>query len=98
MSKLLLIQFSIVLFSISILLITIHKKKNNLQKKIKFISSLVQNHKEQEYNPDTNTENWDLHKIRLHKFGRSQYKGLTFFISSEGRVYYLSEKATKIYC
>ena len=98
MSKLLLVQFFMVLFFISILLIIIYKKKNIVQKKIKFISSLLQTHKEQKYNPDINTENWDLHKIRLHKFGRSQYKGLTFFISSEGRVYYLSENATKIYC
>ncbi len=54
--------------------------------------------KEQEFNPDKNTDNWELHKIRLEKFRRSQYNGLTFFLSSENRIYYLSEKGTKNYC
>ncbi len=54
--------------------------------------------KEQEFNPDKSTDNWDLHKFRLEKFGRSQYKGLTFFVSSENRIYYLSEKGDKVYC
>ena len=49
-------------------------------------------------NPDIDTINWDLHKNRLKKFGRSQYKGLTFFVSSENRIYYLSEEGDKIYC
>ena len=54
--------------------------------------------KELELNPDINTLNWDLHKLRLEKFRRSQYKGLTFFVSSENRIYYLSEKGDKVYC
>ena len=54
--------------------------------------------KEVELNPDINTSNWDLHKLRLEKFRRSQYKGLTFFISSENRIYYLSEEGDKVYC
>ena len=54
--------------------------------------------KEVELNPDVNTLNWDLHKFRLNKFKRSQYKGLTFFISSENRIYYLSEEGDKVYC
>ena len=54
--------------------------------------------KEQEFNPDISTDNWDLHKIRLEKFRRSQYKGLTFFVSSENRIYYLSEEGDKVYC
>ena len=54
--------------------------------------------KEVELNPDINTLNWDLHKLRLDKFRRSQYKGLTFFISSENRIYYLSEEGHKVYC
>ena len=54
--------------------------------------------KEQEFNPDISTDNWDLHKYRLNKFRRSQYKGLTFFISSENRIYYLSEEGDKVYC
>ena len=53
---------------------------------------------ELELNPDINTDNWDLHKLRLAKFRRSQYKGLTFFINSENRIYYFSEKGDKVYC
>jgi len=54
--------------------------------------------KEVELNPDVKTLNWYLHKIRLDKFRRSQYKGLTFFVSSENRIYYLSEEGDKVYC
>ena len=54
--------------------------------------------KEVELKPDINTLNWDLHKLRLDKFRRSQYKGLTFFVSSENRIYYLSEEGDKVYC
>ena len=54
--------------------------------------------KEVELNPDVNTLNWDLHKFRLDKFKRSQYKGLTFFVSSENKIYYLSEAGDKVYC
>ena len=54
--------------------------------------------KEEQFNPDINTNNWDLHKLRLDKFKRSQYKGLTFFKSSEDKIYYLSENGIKVYC
>ena len=50
------------------------------------------------FNPDVSTDNWDLHKFRLEKFRRSQYKGLTFFLSSENKIYYLSEEGDKVYC
>ena len=53
---------------------------------------------EEKFNPDISTDNWDLHKLRLEKFRRSQYKGLTFFVSSENRIYYLSEEGYKVYC
>ena len=67
-------------------------------KKIKSFSHFIPSFKERELNPDINTDNWDLHKKRLEKFRRSQYKGLTFFITSEDRIYYLSENGNKIYC
>ena len=54
--------------------------------------------KQQEFNPDISTDNWDVHKLRLEKFKRSQYKGLTFFLSAENRIYYLSEEGDKVYC
>ena len=66
--------------------------------KIKISSPSISLLKEQQFNPDISTDNWDLHKLRLEKFRRSQYKGLTFFISSENRIYYLSEEGNKVYC
>ena len=98
MPKLLLVLFSIFGFLIAIFLILIYKEKYNLSKKIKHFSPLILTPNEQENNPDISTKDWYLHKTRLFKFGRSQYKGLTFYISSEERIYYLSEEGTKVYC
>ena len=74
------------------------KRNKRLAKKTTIIPTYVSFLKKQEFNPDINTDNWDLHKLRLDKFRRSQYKGLTFFISSENRIYYLSEEGDKVYC
>ena len=98
MSNLLLIIFSIFVFFVPIFLLFLYEKKYIRSAKIKSFPPLVSTPKEQEYNPDINTNNWKLHKNRLIKFGRSQYKGLTFFVSSENRIYYLSEEGTKVYC
>ena len=91
---LLLILFFVLLF----LLFFYSKLNRRLAQKTKIIPTYVPSLKEQEFNPDINTDNWDLHKLRLDKFRRSQYKGLTFFISSENRIYYLSEEGDKVYC
>ena len=98
MSKLLLVVFTLFLFFISIFLLFIYKKKYNLLTNTKSFLPLISNPREQEFNPDINTNNWYLHKNRLNKFGRSQYKGLTFFVSSEDRIYYLTEEGIKVYC
>ena len=76
-----------------------HSKRNKRSAKKTKISAPY-NHllKGQELNPDISTDNWDLHKLRLEKFRRSQYKGLTFFVSSDNRIYYLSEEGDKVYC
>ena len=96
MSNLFVVIFCV--FLIFIFLLLIYKKSINRSiKKISF-GYLIPTEKEEEYNPDTNTKNWDLHKNRLIKFGRSQYKGLTFFVSSEDRIYYLSKEGNKVYC
>ena len=94
MTNILLILFFILLF----LLFFYSKRKNKSAKKTTIIPTYVPFLKEQEFNPDISTDNWDLHKLRLDKFKRSQYKGLTFFISSENRIYYLSEEGDKVYC
>ena len=94
MTNILLILFFVLLF----LLFFYLKRKRRLAQKTKIISTFVPFFKEQEFNPDISTDNWDLHKHRLDKFKRSQYKGLTFFVSSENRIYYLSEEGDKVYC
>ena len=98
MLKLLLIIFSISIFFIAIYLLLIYKEKYNRTKRIKSFLPLIHTPKEQENNPDFNTNNWCLHKNRLLKFGRSQYKGLTFFVSSGDRIYYFSKEGNKVYC
>ena len=90
--------FLILFFVLLFLLFFYLKRNNNSAKKIKINAPYIPFLKEQEFNPDISTDNWDLHKLRLDKFRRSQYKGLTFFISSENRIYYLSEEGDKVYC
>ncbi len=99
MTNLLLILLFLVVFLVFLFLLFFYSKRNKRSaKKILINPSFLSLLKKQEFNPDISTDNWDLHKLRLDKFGRSQYKGLTFFVSSENRIYYLSEKGTKVYC
>ena len=89
----------LILFFVLILLIFFYSTRNRrLAQKRTIIPNYVPFLKEQEFNPDISTDNWDLHKLRLKKFRRSQYKGLTFFVSSENRIHYLSEEGYKVYC
>ena len=94
MTNILLILFFVLLF----LLLFYSKRNNKSAKKTTIIPTYVPFLKEKEFNPDISTDNWDLHKLRLDKFKRSQYKGLTFFVSSENKIYYLSEEVYKVYC
>ena len=94
MTNILLILFFVLLF----LLFFYLKRIKRLTQKTTIIPTYIPFSKEQEFNPDISTDNWDLHKLRLDKFKRSQYKGLTFFVSSENKIYYLSEQGDKIYC
>ena len=89
----------LILFFVLLLSIFFYSRRNNKSDKKTTISPIyVPFLKEEEFNPDISTDNWDLHKLRLEKFGRSHYKGLTFFVSSENRIYYLSEEGDKVYC
>ena len=94
MLNILLILFFVLLF----LLFFYSKRNKRLFLKKTIIPTYVPSLKEKEFNPDISTDNWYLHKLRLDKFKRSQYKGLTFFVSSENRIYYLSEEGDKVYC
>ena len=93
MTNILLILFFVLLF----LLLFYSKRNRGLAQKTTISPTYVP-FLEEEFNPDISTDNWDLHKLRLDKFKRSQYKGLTFFVSQEKRIYYLSEKGDKVYC
>ena len=99
MTKLTLILFLIIVFILilSISFFETNRYKRWLKKTKSFASSFLLQRK-QKSNPYMDTDNWELHKLRLEKFRRSQYKGVTFFVSSEGRIYYLSENAIKVYC
>ena len=99
MTNILLILFSlIVVFVLLFPLLFFTKRNKKLAKKTTISPPYVPFLKEQEFNPDISTDNWDLHKLRLEKFRRSEYKGLTFFVSSENKIYYLSEEGDKVYC
>ena len=98
MSTLLIFFFLIVLLVILFISFFYSRRNKKLVKKIISRISSVSSLREQEFSPDISTDNWDLHKFRLGKFRRSQYKGLTFFVSSENKIYYLSEEGDKVYC
>ena len=99
MTNIFLILLLLIIFFVLLFLLFFYSKRiKSLAKKTKINPTYVPFLKEQEFNPDISTDNWDLHKLRLDKFRRSQYKGLTFFISSENKIYYLSEEGNKIYC
>ena len=94
MTNILLILFFVLLF----LLFFYSKRNKGLAQKKTIIPTYAPYLEEQDFNPDICTDNWDLHKLRLDKFKRSQYKGLTFFVSLENKIYYLSEEGDKVYC
>jgi len=96
MLKILFTLILLIFFLVLLFLLFFYPKLNKSSAQKRIISPTYI--KEQELNPDISTENWDLHKLRLEKFRRSQYKGLTFFVNSANRIYYLSEKGDKIYC
>ena len=99
MTNILLILLLLIVFFVLLFLLFVNSKRNNKSAKKTTISpTYVPFLKEKEFNPDISTDNWDLHKLRLDKFRRSQYKGLTFFVSSENKIYYLSEEGDKVYC
>ena len=99
MTNIFLILFLLIVFFVLLFLLFFYsKRKKNLAKKTIISPPFTPLLKEQEFNPDISTDDWDLHKLRLEKFKRSQYKGLTFFVSTENRIYYLSEEGDKVYC
>ena len=93
------INIFLILFFVLLFLLFFYSKRNRrLAQKTTIIPTYVPFLKEKEFNPDISTDNLDLHNLRLDKFIISQYKGFTFFVSSENRIYYLSEEGDKVYC
>ena len=93
------INIFLILFFVLLFLLFFYSKRNKRSaKKVTIRPTHVSFLNEQEFNPDISTDNWDLHILRLDKYKRSQYKGLTFFVSSENKIYYLSEEGDKVYC
>ena len=50
-----------------------------------------------EVNPELKTENYDQHIRRLNKFRKSNYKGVVYYFSKKGGLYYYSENNVRIY-
>ena len=91
----------ICVFSILLILILVffcYRSKSFFIKKFFEFTQHNAKTKTEKLNPDINTADWVLHKTRLKRFGRSQYKGLTFFINEKGTIYYLNENGIKVYC
>ncbi len=92
-------MISVVLILIFLILVFIfYRLKPFFKKKLIKNFQYKSETKTKKSNPDINTTDWDLHKNRLKKFGRSQYKGLTFFMNEKGDIYYLNENGIKVYC
>ena len=98
MTNILLITIFLSVFLVLLFPLFLKFKRNKRLSKSTIIASSYKPFLEETSTPDISTDNWDLHKVRLEKFRRSQYKGLTFFVSSENRIYYLSEEGDKVYC
>jgi len=62
--------FLILFFVLLVLLFFYSKRNRRLAQKTTIIPTNVPFLKEQEFNPDISTVNWDLHKLRLDKFKR----------------------------
>ena len=50
-----------------------------------------------ERNPGLTTTNYDQHVRRLNKFRSSNYKGITYYFSKKGGLYYYSKNNVRIY-
>ena len=75
MTNILLILFLLIVFFVLLFLLFFYSKRvKRLDKKTTISASHISLLTEQEFNPDISTDNWDLHKLRLDKFRRSQYK------------------------
>ena len=76
-----------ILFIFLIFIIRFFLKKYNFLKKIEIL----------EFNPELKTDDHDQHIRRLNKFRKSNYKGVVYYFSKKGGLYYYSENNVRIY-
>ena len=50
-----------------------------------------------EINPDLDTKDYEQHIRRLNKFLRSKYKGVYYYASKKGSIYFYSKDNVRIY-
>ena len=82
----LLIIFLTVIFFVFVICFLLHYYKNS---KIKF--DIIEN------NPSLLTKDYDQHVRRLNIFRSSNYKGITYYFSKKGGLYYYSKDNVRIY-
>ena len=78
---------NILSFVFVIFIIRFFLKKYNFLKKIEIL----------EFNPELKTDDHEQHIRRLNKFRKSNYKGVVYYFSKKGGLYYYSENNVRIY-
>ena len=68
---------------------------------VSFLLDYYSNSKNQfeiiESNPSLMTKDYEQHVRRLNKFRSSNYKGITYYFSKKGGLYYYSKNNVRIY-
>ena len=77
----------LIIFCLVIVINSILKDKKNTKNKFEILES----------NPSLATTNYDQHVRRLNKFRTSNYKGITYYFSKKGGLYYYSKNNVRIY-
>ena len=49
-------------------------------------------------NPEWNTNNWEIHQMRMNKSRKSQFKGTYYYVGPRGGWYYINSNGRKTYC
>ncbi len=77
----------LIIFCLVIVINSILKNRKSTKNKFEIL----------EDNPSLATTNYDQHVRRLNKFRKSNYKGITYYFSKKGGLYYYSKNNVRIY-
>ena len=77
----------LIIFCLVIVINSILKNRKSTKNKFEIL----------EDNPSLATTNYDQHVRRLNKFRTSNYKGITYYFSKKGGLYYYSKNNVRIY-